>query len=177
MKILDFGLARLGGMASGFKTQTRAYVMGTPGYMSPEQVKGERTDHRSDIFSFGVILYELLDGHRPFQGVNAEIMAAILNNDLPELPETVPSGARQIVVHCLEKDPAKRFQVGGRSRVCPRHADGGTAAECSSLDTAAVIWRGSPRLWSLIATAFALGLHDSQDSRSRYRPVFVYAAI
>jgi serine/threonine protein kinase len=116
VKILDFGLAKLGGAtpdcsakSETLKTQP-GMIMGTPSYMSPEQVKAEPTDHRSDIFSFGVMFYEMLAGHRAFQGVTAEVMAAILNTDPPELPETVPSGVRQVVAHCLEKDPAKRFQ-------------------------------------------------------------------
>ena len=66
---------------------------------------------RSDIFSFGVILYEMLSGRRAFQGETAvETMTAILKQELPELPDTAPSGVRQIVHHCLEKDPGNRFQ-------------------------------------------------------------------
>jgi len=79
--------------------------------MSPEQVRGAEADHRSDIFSFGVILYELLSGRRAFQGETAvETMTAILKQELPELPDTAPPGVRQIVHHCLEKDPGNRFR-------------------------------------------------------------------
>src|SRR5206468_1342846 len=86
-------------------------VMGTPGYMSPEQVRGLLADHRSDIFSFGVILYELLSGRRPFEGeTSVEAMAAILKQEPPELPAAVPPALRHIVAHCLEKDPHERFQ-------------------------------------------------------------------
>jgi serine/threonine protein kinase len=116
-KILDFGLAKLQPNAAAANGETvtarteAGVVMGTPGYMSPEQVRGLATDHRSDIFSVGVILYELLAGKRAFQGdTSVETMTAILKQDLPELPETVPAGVRQIVAHCLEKEAARRFQ-------------------------------------------------------------------
>ncbi len=115
VKILDFGLAKVGPGGTdaveieALKTHPGA-VLGTPSYMSPEQVKGQQTDHRTDIFSFGSILYELLSGQRAFPGIAPEAMTAILHNDPPDLPETVPFGVRLIVAHCLEKDPAKRFQ-------------------------------------------------------------------
>jgi hypothetical protein len=86
-------------------------VMGTVGYMSPEQVKGEPADPRSDIFSFGMVLYETLTGKRAFSGASSvEVMNAILTADPEELPESIPLALRQIVRHCLEKLPARRFQ-------------------------------------------------------------------
>ncbi len=116
-KILDFGLAKVQAKSAAPVDQTvtvhteAGVVMGTPGYMSPEQVRGVATDHRSDIFSFGVILHELLTGQRVFHGeTSVDTMQAILRKDAPELPEAVPAGLRQIVAHCLEKDPANRFQ-------------------------------------------------------------------
>src|SRR5204862_4245738 len=120
-KILDFGLAKLVAPAHAGLAETLAptrepattpgLVLGTVGYMSPEQVRGLAADHRSDIFSFGVILYELLAGKRPFHGETAvDIMQSILREDPGDLPGTVPTGVRQIVQHCLEKDPANRFQ-------------------------------------------------------------------
>jgi hypothetical protein len=118
-KILDFGLAKMtaprAAAAAAAETVTVAsepgVVMGTVGYMSPEQVRGQEANPRSDIFSFGLILYELLTGRRAFAGeTSAETMTAILRQEVPEMPESVPAGLRQIVTHCLEKDPANRFQ-------------------------------------------------------------------
>ena len=116
-KILDFGLAKVQATRAPAEGETvtvrteAGVVMGTPGYMSPEQVRGLATDHRSDIFSFGVILHELLSGKRAFHGeTSMDTMQAILREEAPELPETVPAGVRQIVAHCLEKEASRRFQ-------------------------------------------------------------------
>src|SRR4029453_11740368 len=91
-------------------------VMGTVGYMSPEQVRGLPADHRSDIFSFGTILYEMISPRRAFRGDSAvETMSAILREDPPDLSETnkaLPPGLERLVRHCLEKAPAQRFQSG-----------------------------------------------------------------
>ena len=88
--------------------------MGTVGYMSPEQVRGQRVDHRSDIFSLGVILYEMLSGKRAFHGDSAvETLNAILKEDPPELSESnsqVNPALERVVMHCLEKNPGQRFQ-------------------------------------------------------------------
>ena len=112
LKILDFGLARLVHEDSARKPVTRAgTVMGTVGYMSPEQVRGLPVDHRSDIFSFGLILHELLTGKPAFERPSAaEISAAIVNDPPPVLPRDLPSALVQLVSRCLEKDPARRFQ-------------------------------------------------------------------
>ncbi len=117
VKILDFGIAKLTSVPAPATTETQTVrtepgmVMGTAGYMSPEQVRGLEADHRSDIFSFGLILHELLSGKRAFHGeTSVETMAAILKQDPPELPESLPMSVRQIVTHCLEKDPVNRFQ-------------------------------------------------------------------
>jgi serine/threonine protein kinase len=86
-------------------------TMGTPGYMAPEQVRGLAADHRSDIFSFGLVLYEMLSGKRAFHAdTSAETMAAILKSDPPELPGAIPPAVRQAVLHALEKEPGNRFQ-------------------------------------------------------------------
>jgi eukaryotic-like serine/threonine-protein kinase len=123
VKILDFGIAKLTGPTDGNHSQTEVptrkvntdpgTVMGTVGYMSPEQLKGQPVDHRSDIFSFGAILYEMLAGKRAFRGDSiAETVSAILREDPPDLSETnktVSPALERVVRHCLEKNPAERF--------------------------------------------------------------------
>jgi eukaryotic-like serine/threonine-protein kinase len=123
VKILDFGLAKLtqpeqGDAASEAATvqvvTDAGVVMGTAGYMSPEQVRGKVTDLRSDLFSFGSILYEMISGKRAFHGDSpADTMSAILKEEPSELAEAarnVPPALERIVRHCLEKNPAQRFQ-------------------------------------------------------------------
>ena len=121
-KILDFGLAKftrpeadLSDESPTIQVATEAgTVLGTAGYMSPEQVRGKPVDSRSDIFSFGAILYEMLSGKRAFPGESAaDTMSAILKEDPPDLAETnhnVSPALERIVRHCLEKNPAERFQ-------------------------------------------------------------------
>ena len=122
IKILDFGLAKLtqaeeSPNVTNLPTATRGtepgMVMGTLGYMSPEQVKGRPADARSDIFSFGAILYEMLSGRRAFhRDTAAETISAILKEDPPDLSVTnrsVPPGLERLVAHCLEKNPEQRF--------------------------------------------------------------------
>ena len=89
-------------------------VLGTTGYMSPEQVRGLAVDHRSDIFSFGAVLYEMLAGKRAFRGATpADTMSAILSGDPPELESgtrTIPPMLDRLVRRCLEKSPDERYQ-------------------------------------------------------------------
>jgi hypothetical protein len=112
VKILDFGLAKVDAVGKDENTRTLetapGVVLGTAGYMSPEQVRGKPADHRSDIFSFGAILYELLSGKRAFQGDSAvETMSAILKEDPPALEDLALD---RVVRRCLEKSPEQRFQ-------------------------------------------------------------------
>jgi Tol biopolymer transport system component len=124
LKILDFGLAKLthaeekGDPQTNLPTATEGtepgVVLGTLGYMSPEQVRGKPADVRSDIFAFGAILYEMLSGKRAFHGDSAaDTMSAILREDPPELSltnQSLPAGLDRVVRHCLEKNPEQRFQ-------------------------------------------------------------------
>ncbi|MGA8878792.1 MAG: protein kinase [Candidatus Korobacteraceae bacterium] len=121
VKILDFGLAKLTmpPTASGDEQTAAVHqtepgvVMGTVGYMSPEQVRGQAADHRSDIFAFGTILYEMVTGKQPFRKpTSAETMTAILNEDPPPISQLVtntPPALQRVVHRCLEKNPEQRF--------------------------------------------------------------------
>lgn len=118
IKIVDFGLAKLtGSEGTGDTTEAMpvgglklAPVVGTALYMSPEQVRGLRTDHRSDVFSFGTVLFEMLAGFPPFRrGTTAETLSAIVNDDPPAL-KGVDTAVERLVRRCLEKEPAARFQ-------------------------------------------------------------------
>jgi Tol biopolymer transport system component/tRNA A-37 threonylcarbamoyl transferase component Bud32 len=125
LKLIDFGIAKLVEEArgaaphalldetlspSGAHTRT-GMVLGTPGYMSPEQVRGDPVDARTDFFSLGAVLYEMLAGHRAFPTSSlVESGYAILRTEPEPLPTTIPPALVQVVRRCLEKDPARRFQ-------------------------------------------------------------------
>ena len=119
VKLLDFGLAKLTHPDSAGNSETRTIqsnagtVLGTVGYMAPEQVRGKTADARSDLFAFGAVLYEMISGKRAFHGETAaDTMSAILHGEPPELTETnrnVPPALERIVRHCLEKNPEERF--------------------------------------------------------------------
>ena len=121
VKILDFGLAKLveagaGSGSTNLPTQSKGTepgaVLGTLGYMSPEQLRGLPADHRTDLFSFGAVLYEMLSGRKAFRGdTAADTVSAILREDPPELSatnRTIPPALERIVRHCLEKSPDER---------------------------------------------------------------------
>jgi Tol biopolymer transport system component len=125
IKVLDFGLAKLVRPEENHETAVTltnpstlpGMVMGTVGYMSPEQVRGEPIDPRSDIFSFGAVLYEMLTGKRAFKReTSAETMTAILREEPPALNDTGwqgPPELQRILARCLEKNVARRFQSAG----------------------------------------------------------------
>jgi Tol biopolymer transport system component len=118
IKILDFGLAKLtqpsddGLLSGGVTADTEeGTVLGTAGYMSPEQVRAEPVDHRSDIFSLGAIIYEMLTGHAAFaRATGAETIAAILKDDPPADPAFAPPALERVVLRCVEKNRDARFQ-------------------------------------------------------------------
>ena len=193
VKILDFGLAKLlprrgdgemGGL--GEEDPTIAHpvtpspprlvrtdpgtVMGTMGYMSPEQLKGKHVDHRSDIFAFGAILYEMLSGKRAFRGDSmAETMSAILREDPADLSETnktIAPGLERVVRHCLEKNPAERFHSASdlafaiESLSGSAISSGQTAVSTTERETTTSLarWFSNARIAWIAAAVFALGV-------------------
>ena len=116
-KLADFGLAKLDASADQrsaaitIEGTRQGVIVGTVVYMSNEQAAGKPLDTRSDIFSFGVVLYELIAGHRPFTGVSdLEVLQQIIHGSAKPLPETTPIGLRTIVEKALEQDPGDRYQ-------------------------------------------------------------------
>jgi Tol biopolymer transport system component len=162
IKILDFGLAKLkptaeGGEKTNLPTAAAGtepgIVMGTMGYMSPEQVRGQSADQTSDIFSFGAILYELLSGQRAFRGdTAADTITAILTKEPPDPGQTnrdIHPGLDRIVRHCLEKSPEERFQ-SARDLAFDLEALSGISAPA-----AAVTGRAPRRAWPRLALLLA----------------------
>jgi Tol biopolymer transport system component len=172
VKILDFGLAKLtqndAAVQSGTALPTMAavdtqpgMVMGTMGYMSPEQVRGQAVDHRADIFAFGVVLYEMLAGRRAFErSTSADTIIAIVKEDPPDLPVVerhIAPGLERIVDRCLEKSPGARFQnasdLAFALDALSSHSDR-TEMTRAPLPSA----RGRARSWFPWAVAGVLGL-------------------
>ena len=123
VKLLDFGLAKVtarDARTDAEETTTAAaetepgLIVGTPAYMSPEQIRGEAADHRSDIFAFALVLYEMLSGRRAFTGASTvEVMSAILKDDpqpVTSIQRGVPSGLERLIERCLQKSPDERYQ-------------------------------------------------------------------
>jgi len=116
VKVLDFGLARMGGAEVATESsptatlsETRAgAILGTAGYMSPEQARGGIVDKRADIWAFGVVMYEMLTGLRPFTGQGLSETLASVWKDEPRWDE-LPVRVRRLVKKCLEKEPKRRF--------------------------------------------------------------------
>ena len=157
-KILDFGIAQRVAGSRREDQQTRTLtatdpgtVVGTIAYMSPEQVCGSAVDHRSDIFSLGVILYELLSGARPFERPTpVETMHAILKEDPPALPDNHSPSLRQVVAHALEKQAERRFQSASDLAFALRMSGTGTVIAGVAAD-------GMPRRKWLAAGAALAG--------------------
>ena len=171
VKILDFGLAKLKSEKGGEQTDLKTVsgtepgvVLGTMGYMSPEQVRGKPADRRSDLFAFGAILYEMLSGQRAFRGETAaDTITAILTKEPPELSQTnkdIHPGIDRIVRHCLEKNPEERFE-SARDLAFDLEALSNLSAPTGAV-TAPFAEVKRRRVWPLIAgavlaTALAVG--------------------
>ena len=163
VKILDFGLAKRADGAPEEKTNAPTSsghtepgtVMGTMGYMSPEQLRGLGVDHRSDIFSFGAILYELLSGKKAFKRDTAsDTIAAVLKEEPPELTQTgrnVSPALDHIVRHCLEKDPESRFQTAKDVAFALSEASSTTTAVTSGMHVVPPEKPGAKK-WLIAAT-------------------------
>jgi Tol biopolymer transport system component len=178
VKILDFGLAKAslavaadgGNVAASKAEETRiaadttpGTVLGTVGYMSPEQVRGLAVDHRTDIFSFGTLLYEMLTGRRAFRGdSHVETMNAILKEDPPEFSEVnanLPGSLDRIVRRCLEKQPADRFHSAHDLALALEAMSGASSHSAASIAGAAALSaRPARRLSPLIAAAAVLAV-------------------
>jgi Tol biopolymer transport system component len=169
VKILDFGLAKLTlvedkGQVTNLPTEAAGtepgVVLGTLGYMAPEQVRGKPADARSDIFSFGAILYEMLSGRRAFHGDSAaDTMSAILKEDPPDLSvtnQTIPPGLDRIVRHCLEKSPERRFH-SAHDLAFDLEALSGVSQSQAAAPLAALPRRRLPG-WLLAVPALVVGL-------------------
>ena len=123
-KILDFGLAKRNDpeqlqrkTTQGVATETSVGLTGTLPYMSPEQLEGRETGPRSDIWSLGVILYEMASGTRPFRGENLyRLCTAIVQEPMPPLPDNVPAGLAAVIKRCLQKEPSRRYQRASELR-------------------------------------------------------------
>jgi hypothetical protein len=160
VKILDFGLAKQLPQASAAQLSTETQfatspgvVMGTPGYMSPEQVRGKLADARSDIFSVGAVLYELATGRRAFPGGNIiETLSAILRDSPPPLPAGTTPALSEIVGRCLEKDPERRCQSAANLLFALRVAAGTRGGQ------QLVPRRATPRLIWIGAAALMAGM-------------------
>ena len=170
VKILDFGLAkRVEPAAPGKQTSAPTgsghtepgTVMGTMGYMSPEQVKGQPVDHRSDIFSFGALLYELLSGTRAFKrDTSAETIVAILTQEPPELTgsgRNISPALDHVVRHALEKEPGNRFQSAKDVAFALSEASGSTSTTATS-GVQPVAAPQSGKKWPIVAVAVAVVL-------------------
>ena len=157
IKILDFGLAKLIELPDAVvdaPTRSRlteaGAVIGTAAYMSPEQAEGRHVDGRSDIFSFGAVIYEMVTGRKPFVGESSvAILAKILHDDPPPIAGSVPPDLAKIIERCLRKDPARRFQS---------MADLKVALEDTTLELAPVRSRSSKTPLSLVPLVLAVVL-------------------
>ena len=173
-KILDFGLAKRGDpeqlqrkTTQGVATETSVGLTGTLPYMSPEQLEGRETGARSDIWSLGVMLYEMASGKRPFRGENLyRLCTAIIQEPMPPLPENVPAGLAAVIKRCLQKEPSRRYQRASELRAALEALEiSGPAVAPPPVQVAGSVWgRG---LWIALGVAALLLLGVGLATLSR----------
>jgi non-specific serine/threonine protein kinase len=181
IKVLDFGLAKLVGSSEGKGSEpaltnipTQGHpltgigtVMGTAPYMSPEQLEGAKVDHRADIFSLGIVMYEMATGRRPFAGESSAALVSSILRDTPptvtEINDGLPRHLARIIQHCLEKDPEARYQsvkdVRNELKSLRREIDSGEVATGSgALPVASGVDRHKTFNWRWLAAGTAAAL-------------------
>ena len=178
VKVLDFGLAKAwagdgpAGSASSALSQSptlahagtvAGVILGTAAYMSPEQARGKPVDKRADVWSFGVLLWELLTGRQLFTGDTVtDVIAAVVTRepDLEALPKTMPAAVRRLIARCLRKDPRTRLPDIGTARLDLQEAVAGAGSHEASLAPASIVATGSGaparERWGWIALTLAL---------------------
>jgi len=175
VKVLDFGLAKLLALLEGPEMAAAALnsptpggptmsgvVLGTAAYMAPEQARGQPVDRRADVWAFGVLLYEMLAGHRPFQGATvSDTIAAVLRQDIDweRLPTWTPGGLRRVLKRCLERNATERFHDAGDVRLALADLldDGGRLTTGSGPTRPARWARWVAAAVAIAATAVTLG--------------------
>ena len=180
VKVLDFGLAKdVGATAAGDATVTSAgrtqagVVMGTPAYMSPEQIAGRPLDYRTDIFSLGVLLYEMATGKRPFQGTSsAELMSSVLRDTPPLVTDVrpeLPADLARVTRRCLEKDPRYRVQTArdvvnefrDLARIAPRPGSVSTSVSRTMAGSDSAAARANEGFWVAVLPFHAKGADEA----------------
>jgi serine/threonine-protein kinase len=162
-KILDFGLAKRNDpeqlqrkTTQGAATETSVGLTGTLPYMSPEQLEGGETGPRSDIWSLGVMMYEMASGTRPFRGDNLyRLCTAIIQEPMPPLPGIVPAGLAAVIKRCLQKEPARRYQRASelRSALEALEISGAAVAGAPPVEKPGATWK---RVWVSLGVALVV---------------------
>ena len=159
VKLLDFGLATAFREGSTSGHEPGGALMGTPGYASPEQIKGRPTDRRADIWAFGALLYEVLSGRRAFAGeTTSEIVTSVLRQDIDwsALPASTPSSVRRLLARCLERDVRLRLRDIGEARIALEQLDTADDAGRRRREAASTATRHPPGAAWLWIAAFAV---------------------
>ena len=170
VKVLDFGLAKAweaNGSDSGLSMSptltahatAAGVILGTAAYMSPEQARGKKVDRRADIWAFGVVLWEMLTGHKLFEGETvSDVMAAVLTKDLEveELPPQVPIGVRRVLRRCLERDPRNRLRDIGDAALELRETSQGEISDPMPPQSSLALAGRVGRRLTMVAVAVAI---------------------